>query len=87
MDKTRCCQCESSNQVDGLYGYPFCRRCQTQLNLFTDATISKHVSLYEASKPNSYEAEVLARLQAIEKNFGKQKVKLLHILDRLSELE
>ena len=81
-----CSQCESTQRVVNLYGYFFCARCQTKLGLHTDKTILKNAGKYAQSKPHSYEVEVMQRLQCMEQDFIKKKVKLLHILSRLDEL-
>ena len=86
MNPQACCQCEATGQLASLYGYRFCARCQSKLGLHADKTILKNAKSYDRSKPISYEDEVINRLQAMEKDFVKKKVKLLHILSRLGEL-
>ena len=86
MKQKSCCQCEAHDQIANLYGYYFCDRCQSKLGLHSDKTILKNAALYDQSKPISYEDEVVNRLQFMEQDFVKRKVKLLHILERLSEL-
>jgi hypothetical protein len=85
MTQNICCQCGAHGQTN-LYGYIFCDRCESKLGLHSDATILKNAESYQQSKPISYEDEVVRRLQIMEKDFAKRKVKLLHILERLSEL-
>ena len=46
----------------------------------------KNAEKYDQSKPVSYEEEVVERLENMEKNYVRSKVKLLHILERLAEL-
>ena len=72
--------------MSNLYGYYFCDRCQSKLGLHSDKTILKNADSYDQSKPISYEDEVIRRLQFMEKDFVKKRVKLLHILERLGEL-
>ena len=86
MKEQVCCQCESRRRLTHLYGYAFCERCESKLRLHSDETVLKNAESYDETKFTSYEDEVVHRLAAIEKNFAKTKVKLLHILDRLTEL-
>ena len=86
MKQKVCCQCEAGDRLVSLYGYTFCERCEAKLGLHSDKTILKNADAFDRSKPISYEAEVVNRLQAMEKNFAKTRVKLLHILERLAEL-
>lgn len=86
MKKT-CCQCEATGPVDRVYGFDFCSLCRSQLGLHTDKTIQKNASLYRQAKSVAYEVEVLNRLHSMEKDYIKKRVKLLHILARLDELD
>jgi hypothetical protein len=86
MKPNVCCQCGTHGQIINLYGYAFCDHCRSKLGLHSDATIRKNAESYDKSNPISYEAEVLRRLEIMEKDFAMRKVKLLHILERLSEL-
>ena len=86
MKQKSCCQCEAHDQITNLYGHDFCDRCKSKLGLHSDKTILKNAESYDQSKPISYEDEVVRRLQIMEKDVVKQKVKLLHILERLCEL-
>ncbi len=81
--KNLCFQCGS--QGKDLCGFTVCDSCKSKLGLFTDETIKKHIALYKA-KGRSYEAEIARRLDFIEKDFAKKKIKLLHIQERLKEL-
>jgi len=86
MKQKVCCQCEAHGQMSNLYGYSFCDRCQSKLGLHSDKTILRNADSYDQSNPISYEEEVVHRLQIMEKDFVKKRVKLLHILERLGEL-
>ena len=65
------------------YGYIVCDACKSRLGLFSDNTIKKHIALYAAEKDHSYEDELRARLDILEKDYIMKKIKLLYILDRL----
>ena len=80
-----CFQCEIPGKTSNLYGYEICDRCQSSLRLHADKTILKNAESYRG-KLDSYEEEVVHRLESMEKNFAKTKIKLLHILERLTEL-
>ncbi len=80
-----CSQCGSKEKLEVLYGYPFCQPCKIKLGLFTDNTIKRHFKTYLESN-KSYEADIKHRLEFIEHDFIKKKVKLLHILDRLNDV-
>ncbi len=81
--KNLCFQCGRIGK--DLCGITVCDSCKSRLGLFTDETIKKHISLYKA-KGRSYEEEIARRLDFIEKDFIKKKIKLLHIQERLKEL-
>ena len=69
-----------------MFGFPFCQSCRAKLGLLSDKTIAKHIQRYKTEKEHSYEDEVARRLASIDKNVALQKVKLLHILERITEL-
>ena len=84
MEKV-CFQC--GDKGDDLYGYTVCADCKSKLGLFTDATIKKHIALYQdPAKKRSYAQEIKYRLDFVEKDYIKKKLKLLHILDRLDHI-
>lgn len=78
----KCSLCGSPGSK--IFDYIICDSCKTKLGLFTDDTIKKHIALYKKSdKMRSYKDEVRYRLNFIEKDYIKKRIKLLHILDRL----
>ena len=81
-----CSQCGAQSKLSNLYGFVFCVRCESKLGLHSDKTILKNADGYATSKPVSYEEEVVERLQKMDRDFIKAKVKLMHILERLGEL-
>ncbi len=81
------CRLCGNGDSDDLYGYAICDECKSGLGLFTDQTIKKHVSMYgDPAKKHSYEEEIVERLDFIEKDYVKKKIKLLHVLDRLKNM-
>ena len=77
-----CFQC--GKEGTNMYDYTICDSCKSKIGLFTDATIKKHISLYQkSSKDHSYEKEIHDRLIFIEKDYIKKRIKLLHIQERL----
>lgn len=83
--KTTCSLCGNSGTK--LYGYIICESCESKLGLFADETIKKHIKKYKNSAlERSYEDEILYRLDFIEKDYIKKRIKLLHIQARLQKL-
>lgn len=70
-----------------IFDYILCNSCKAKLGLFTDDTITKHIKLYnKAKKTRSYADEARYRLNFIEKDYIKKRIKLLHILERLEQV-
>jgi len=65
-----------------MYGYCICDSCKDKLRLFTDATIRK----YKLKNP-AFEKEIQDRLDFLERDYMKKKIKLLYVQDRLEEIE
>lgn len=76
----KCFNC--SNQGKDLYGISICEQCLTDLKLFNDETIKRQREEYKGDK-GSYEKEIDHRLDFVEKDYFKKKLKLLHIKERL----
>jgi len=77
LEKT-CFQC--GNKGANMYGYTICDSCKSKLKLFTDETIRKHIALYrKPTKDRSYEEEIRFRLDFVEKDYIRKRIKLLHI--------
>ena len=80
-----CFQCGSAGSA--MFGYIICDVCKEKLGLFTDVTIKGHIELYKKSaKKRSYEEEIRYRLDFVEKDYIKKKLKLLYILERLEHI-
>ncbi len=75
--KKLCFQC-GKNGAD-MFGYAICDSCKSKLGLFTDATIKKYDSM-------KFREEISNRLKILEKDFIKKKIKLLHIQERLKQI-
>jgi hypothetical protein len=81
-----CFNCGS--QGSDMYGFTICDPCKADLKLFSDETIKKHIARYKkSSSGRTYEQEIQYRLDFVEKDYIKKKIKLLHILDRLEHLK
>ncbi len=71
-----------------LFGYPICETCKAQLGLFTDATIQKHIAGYQQpGRERTYEQEIQYRLEFMEKDYIKKRIKLLYIQERVRDLK
>jgi len=79
MDK-KCFQCGKPGFE--LYGYTICDDCKSKLGLLTDKTIDKHLVLYK-KKNRSYKDEIRRRLDFIDRDYLKKRIKLLHVLELL----
>jgi hypothetical protein len=81
-----CFQCGDPTTND-MFGYAICDSCKSALGLFTDETIKKHIAKYETpTSKRSYKEEIDYRLDFIEKDFIKKKIKLLEIKARLENI-
>jgi DNA-directed RNA polymerase subunit RPC12/RpoP len=77
-----CVICKKNTTNTFLYDYPICSACESQIALMADETIKKHFS----HNP-SFENEAKFKLDYLEKDYIRKKIKLLHILDRLKYLK
>lgn len=67
---------------DEFMGYIICPKCKKKLGLFTDKKIMHYIEEYESTKEHTFEEEILRRLDVLDKEFIKKRIKLLHILSR-----
>jgi len=80
-----CFQC--GNKGSDIYGYIMCDSCKAKLGLFSDETIKKHIAQYEKpTSKRSYKEEIDYRLDFIEKDYIKKRIKLLDIKKRLENI-
>lgn len=78
-----CYNCESRKDLTILFEYPICNSCLKGLYLHSDATITRNNAKYQKAG-KSYQKEVVYRLNQMEKDYISKRIKLLHILERLS---
>jgi hypothetical protein len=78
----KCFQCGAEGS--DICGYVMCEACKSKMGLFTDKTVQKHNAEY-AKKGLSYEQEVKRRLDVMEKDYLKKRIKLLSILESLKK--
>ena len=82
-----CFNCKS-NDTTMLYGYAVCKSCASKLLHHKDDTIKKWIDDFKPTKEHTTFAEdIQARLDFIEKDYIKKKIKLLNIQDRLEHLQ
>ncbi len=73
-----CFNCEKEGEE--LHGYIICKSCKADLRLFTDETIKKHILHFQKS---AYEEDIRNRLEYLEKDCIKKRIKLLHVQERI----
>ena len=88
-----CFSCGSTNQsrIKNLYGYDICDSCEPTLGLYKDNTIRKHIASYEKNREAvpenpTYAQEVDYRVEAMEEDYIRRRLKLLHIRARLKAM-
>ena len=72
----KCILCGSEGSL--LHGYVICDGCKNNLRLFSEETVKKQMSKYKG-----YEKEIKRRLEYIEKDYIKKKIKLLDVLEKI----
>jgi len=88
INSLKCFQCgKTDNSCTELFGYIICDSCKSKLGLFTDKTIKKHIMHYQQSKDRSYEEEIHFRLDYLDKDYIKKRIKLLYIQERLNYIK
>jgi hypothetical protein len=70
-------------EAEEMYGYLICEKCKSKLGLFTDDTIKRNTQEFMDSSRHSYLDEINRRLDIMDKDYIKKRIKLLHIKDRL----
>lgn len=76
-----CFNCEKTTS-ENMYGYPICNSCKSRLKLFSEETIKKHY----LENPERFSQEIQRRLDYIEKDYLKKKIKLLQAQEQLKNL-
>lgn len=86
MSKTHSCFNCGAEGFD-MFGYSICESCKSNLGLFTDETIARHIADFkEETGKLSYQDEIERRIEFIEKDFIKKKLKLQYILEKIKEI-
>ena len=81
----QCFQC--GNDGFDMYDVTICDTCKNKLGLFTDKKIMGHIEFFSKTKDISYLEEIEFKLDHLEKDFIKKKIKLMHIRDRVRHLQ
>ncbi|RAJ11507.1 hypothetical protein [Arenibacter echinorum] len=68
----KCFNCDKNGK--NMYGYSICDSCRSKLRLFTKDTIKKY-----SENPENFPKEIQRRLDFLDKNYIKKRIKLLHI--------
>ena len=77
----QCFNCRKETE-NSLQGYPICESCKSKLKLFSDKTIKK----YYLKDPDKFSKEIERRLDFIEKDYMKKKIKLLNVKEQLKNI-
>lgn len=90
----QCYRCDehTESETTVMYGYVICDACKSNLGLLRDSTIQKHIITREEAKAKdadrlSFEEEVQYKLACLEKDYINKKIKLLHIRDRIGQVD
>lgn len=65
------------------HGYSICGSCKSKLKLFTDETIKK----YHTKDPEGFTKEIQRRMEFLDKDYIKKRLKLLHIQEQIKYLK
>jgi len=76
---SKCFQCRKNGK--SLYGYMVCDSCKSKLRLFTDESIRRINESQDLAK------EMNRRLEILDNDYIKKRIKILHILDRLKHIK
>lgn len=76
-----CFNCKKKS-TENIYGYPICNSCKSKLKLFSEDTIKK----YYLKNPEKFSKEIQRRLEFIENDYIKKKIKLLHVKEQLKNI-
>lgn len=70
-----------------MFDYVICEDCFQKLRLFNDETIKRQNAEFKSTDlAETYVDELARRIEFLEKDYLKKKIKLLYIKDRLSKL-
>lgn len=66
-----------------IYGYNICDSCKQGLRLFTAQTIKR----YHRSDPGGFRGEIRRRMEYVEKDYIRKKIKLLDVMEKIERIE
>ena len=76
----KCFQC--GRKGFDMFGHTICNSCKSKLKFFTDSTIKK----YYLKNPEKFSREIKTRLEKLEKDYIKKKIKLLHVQKQIKNI-
>ena len=76
----KCCF-NCGKEGSDLFGYSVCDACKKKLRLFSDTTIGK----YTGKNREQFAAEIRRRLEFLEKDYIRKRLRLLHIQKQLND--
>lgn len=79
--KPSCDLCGTKSDLEDLYDYTICNSCKSDLRLFADKSIKRFMT-----KNKDLEKEMKGRLEFLDKDYIKKRIKLLHVLERMAQL-
>lgn len=79
-EKDLCFNCGKKGSL--FYDYIVCDSCKSKLKLFSEETIKKHY----LKNPEKFSKEIERRLDFIEKDYIKKKIKLLNVKEQLKNI-
>ena len=82
-----CGQCGKKCE-EQLYSFFVCDDCRPRLGLHTDVSIRKYIKVHENNEDGlTFAEEVQYRLREVERKYALQKIKLLHIQERMKNIK
>ena len=81
-----CFRCEKDCADLEMYGYFVCQQCKSKLGLFRDETIKKYVLSDKFGSKASFVKEIQRRLDFVDKDYIRKRIKLLHVQERLKKI-
>lgn len=83
MSKTDkiCFNCDDEGSE--FFDYIICEKCKSKLKLFTETTIKSYLE----KDPISFPKEINSRLELLDKDYIKKKIKLLHIKSIINQID
>lgn len=82
MSIKTCFRCHKKENLNKLYDFSICNTCKQELTLMTNETIKKHLQ----NNP-SFKKEAQSKLDILETEYARKKIKLLHILEKIESFK